>query len=151
MISMLSRVARATPPSVPDAGEGRMNAAGSAARRGIRVLSPRIEPPVRLEEGSTASTATRWPRPVSMVPNASMNVDLPTPGTPVMPTRIALPVCGSSSLSTCCAISPVVRPGRLHQGDGAGDVGPRAVQYAPYVPRRAIGRSGLGHRAGQSS
>ena len=28
-------------------------------KRGIRVLSPRIEPPVRLLEGSTASTATR--------------------------------------------------------------------------------------------
>ena len=27
----------------------------------MRVLSPRIEPPVRLEDGSTASTATLWP------------------------------------------------------------------------------------------
>ena len=29
-------------------------------------------------------------------PSASMNVDLPTPGTPVMPTRRAGPACGSS-------------------------------------------------------
>src|SRR5690242_4804543 len=34
-----------------------------------------------------------------------MKVDLPTPGTPLMPTRCALPVCGSSSASSCCACS----------------------------------------------
>ena len=53
---IVSRVARATPPSVPAVGEGRMKACGSAASRAIRVLSPRIEPPVRVEDGSTAST-----------------------------------------------------------------------------------------------
>ena len=58
----------------------------------MRVLSPRIEPPVRVDDGSTASTATLWPLPVSMLPSASMVVDLPTPGAPVMPTRTALPV-----------------------------------------------------------
>lgn len=60
-------------------------------------------PPVRTEEGSTASTATLCPRPVSMLPSASMNVDLPTPGTPVMPTRCAFPLCGSSRTSNCWA------------------------------------------------
>jgi hypothetical protein len=30
----------------------------------MRVLSPRIEPPVRAD-GSTASTATLWPLPIS--------------------------------------------------------------------------------------
>ena len=34
-----------------------------------------------------------------------MNVDLPTPGTPVTPTRWALPVCGSSATSSSCARS----------------------------------------------
>ncbi len=34
-----------------------MNAFGSVASRAMRVLSPRIEPPVRVEEGSIASTA----------------------------------------------------------------------------------------------
>ena len=34
-----------------------------------------------------------------------MNVDLPTPGTPLMPMRSAPPVCGSSSASSCCACS----------------------------------------------
>jgi hypothetical protein len=37
---------------------------------------------------------------VSSVPNASMNVLLPTPGTPLMPTRRAPPVSGSSAVST---------------------------------------------------
>ena len=56
-----SRVRRATPPSVPPLGEGRMKASGWRASSLIRVLSPRIEPPDRSLDGSTASTATRWP------------------------------------------------------------------------------------------
>jgi hypothetical protein len=56
--SAASRVRRVTPPNVAPAGEGRMNAAGLFASRCIRVLSPRIDPPVRRLEGSTASTAT---------------------------------------------------------------------------------------------
>ena len=39
---IVSRVARATPPSVPAVGDGRMNAFGSTASRAIRVLSPRM-------------------------------------------------------------------------------------------------------------
>ena len=66
-----------------------MKAAGERARRSIRVLSPRIEPPERAEDGSTASTATFRPCSTSMVPKASMKVDLPTPGEPESPTRIA--------------------------------------------------------------
>lgn len=100
---MDSRVDFATPPSVPAVGEGRTKAAGSTASRSIRVLSPRMEPPVRLEDGSTASTATRWPSPVSIVPSASMNVDFPTPGTPLIPIRRAAPACGSSRLSNSWA------------------------------------------------
>ena len=69
----------------------------------MRVLSPRIEPPVRVEDGSTASTATLWPCAVSDVPSASMVVDLPAPGAPVMPSRTALPVCGSNSCTSRCA------------------------------------------------
>ena len=93
--SMVSRVRAATPPSVPEDGEGRMKALRSTERRAMRVLSPRIEPPVREEEGSTASTATLWPASVRLEPSMSMVVDLPTPGTPVTPTRIAPPVAGS--------------------------------------------------------
>jgi len=69
----------------------------------MRVLSPRIEPPERDEDGSIASTATLWPRPVSRVPSASMKVLLPTPGTPEMPTRTALPLSGSTACRTASA------------------------------------------------
>ena len=54
-----SRVRWATPPSDPLDGEGRMNASSRWASRSMRVLSPRIEPPVTGLDGSTASTATR--------------------------------------------------------------------------------------------
>ena len=70
----------------------------------MRVLSARIEPPVRRDDGSTASTATLRPCPVSMLPNASMVVDLPTPGAPVMPTRTALPVAPSSAWVSATAL-----------------------------------------------
>ena len=51
-------------------------------------------------EGSTASTATRWPRPMRCSPSASMKVDLPEPGEPLIPTRIDRPVAGRSASST---------------------------------------------------
>lgn len=46
-------------PKFPPEGEGRTKALGSADNCGIRVLSPRMDPPVREEEGSTASTASK--------------------------------------------------------------------------------------------
>src|SRR5262249_57963320 len=96
-ISIDSRVFAATPPSVPEAGEGRTNALASLARRGMRVLSAKIEPPLRADDGSTARTATWWPWAVRNVPSTSMVVDLPTPGAPVMPTRVALAGYGQHS------------------------------------------------------
>ena len=58
-----------------------------ATFRNIPSAIPSMEPPLMAEEGSTASTATRWPCSMMVVPRASMKVDLPTPGTPEMPTR----------------------------------------------------------------
>lgn len=46
------------------------------------------KPPLTDDDGSTASTATCWPDLVSILPNASMNVDLPAPGGPVKPVLI---------------------------------------------------------------
>src|SRR5574343_348003 len=69
----------------------------------MRVLSPRIEPPDTVEDGSTASTATRWPCPIRYRPSASMKVDLPTPGTPLMPSRKDFPVWGSRPVSSSSA------------------------------------------------
>ena len=89
-----SRVRRATPPSAARLGEGRIKAPGSRLSRSIRVLSPRIEPPVRADDGSTARTATRRPDAVSIEPKLSIKVDLPTPGVPVRPSLIAPPALG---------------------------------------------------------
>ena len=100
--SRTSRVQAATPPRQVPAGEGRMKASGVRANCSIRVLSPRMEPPVTRLVGSTASTATRWPRAITCSPRASMKVDLPTPGAPLMPMRSEWPVCGSrASMSAC--------------------------------------------------
>jgi hypothetical protein len=42
---------------------------------------------------------------MSRQPMLLMKVDLPAPGTPEMPTRMALPVCGASSRSISRAFS----------------------------------------------
>ena len=107
-----------------------MKAAGSTARRSIRVLSPRIEPPVRLDDGSTASTATRCPSPVSIVPNASMNVDLPdarhpADADPPRPAAVREQL-GQQLLRQ----RPVLGPGGLDEGDGARDDRPLPVEHA---------------------
>src|SRR5213592_3115267 len=80
-----------------------MKASGAAARRGMRVLSPRMLPPESALEGSTASTATFFPRPIRWSPKTSMKVLFPTPGTPLTPTRAARPVPGSRSSRSRCA------------------------------------------------
>lgn len=73
-----------------------MNALSLVASSPMRVRSPRMEPPVFVELGSTASTATRWSCSlISFCPIALMKVDLPAPGTPEIPTRNALPVSGA--------------------------------------------------------
>src|SRR5262245_2528820 len=100
-----SRVRRVTPPSEPADGLGRMKASAAAASRGMRVLSPRMLPPERALDGSTASTATRLPSPRRYSPKASMKVLLPAPGTPLTPTRVACPACGRRSSSRRCAAS----------------------------------------------
>lgn len=53
----------------------------------MRALSPSRLPPVSCDDGSTASTATRWPAAHRRRPSASMKVDLPAPGGPDMPMR----------------------------------------------------------------
>ena len=48
---------------------------------------------------------------------ALMNVDLPAPGTPLMPTRTAPPVASAIEASSSAALLAVVGAGRLEQGD----------------------------------
>ena len=101
--TIVSRVLRATPPRDPAEGEGRMKMSGLDDMLSMRVLSPRIEPPLRSELGSMASTARRWCSDTTMLPTASMNVDLPAPGTPVMPMRTDRPAWGRHRSMICCA------------------------------------------------
>ena len=101
--AILSRVRLATPPSVVPAGDGRTNARGCRASSVMRVLSPRIEPPLSEELGSTASTARRRPRASAASPSASMRLDLPTPGAPDMPTRRLRPASGARRSSNASA------------------------------------------------
>ena len=115
---MASRVRRATPPRVAPAGDGRMKAACRRDSSSMRVLSPRIEPPPRLDDGSIASTASERPRSSSDRPKRSMKVDLPTPGTPVMPSRTDLPVCGSTRREQRVGPLAVIAARRFDQGDG---------------------------------
>ena len=103
--NMVSRVFCATPPKAPSDGLGRIYAFCSRLNNSMRVLSPRILPPLNGELGSTANTATFLPWLIRCKPNASINVDLPTPGIPVIPIRILLPVLGKSWLSNVCACS----------------------------------------------
>ncbi|MBA7564993.1 hypothetical protein ES708_06662 [subsurface metagenome] len=91
---MVSLVFLATPPNEPAVGEGRINALGSAASFSILVLSPIILPLERALLGSMAKTASFLSNPVTYVPSASINVLLPTPGTPVIPTRTDFPQRG---------------------------------------------------------
>ena len=88
--AIASRVRRATPPSAALDGLGRINAFGCLDNRSIRVLSPRIDPPDRFDDGSTARTATFRPCSTSIIPKLSVNVDFPTPGVPDKPIRKAL-------------------------------------------------------------
>ena len=60
---------------------------------------------MRREVGSTATTATRLPRSTSRHPIALMKVDLPAPGTPLMPTRTAPPVASAIEISSSAARS----------------------------------------------
>lgn len=88
--TMLSLVFRATPPKEVPEGEGRIKAFGSLAKVSIRVLSPKILPLLNELVGSTAKTATLFPWLVNVLPKISIKELLPTPGTPVIPSRMLL-------------------------------------------------------------
>ena len=61
----------------------------------MRVLSPSMLPFDRSELGSMANTASLPPcSPSTWTPNWSIDVDLPAPGTPLMPTLTDLPLYG---------------------------------------------------------
>ena len=58
----------------------------------MRMRSPRIAPPLKGLEGSTATTATREERSRYAPARLFTRVDFPPPGGPVTPTTWARPV-----------------------------------------------------------
>ncbi len=114
------------------AGLGR-DAAERAGRRGGADEGVRIDrelaPCGSCRRGSRRRCGSRWgrppepppcgPAPVSRLPRASMAVDLPTPGTPVMPTRTALPGSRHQRLQQVARLRAVVGAAGFHQRDGA--------------------------------
>ena len=87
---IVSLVFWATPPKEEPAGEGLIKACLLLTNSSILVLSPKILPLLIELLGSMASTATFLFFSVNCIPNASMKVLFPTPGTPVMPILIDL-------------------------------------------------------------
>src|SRR5689334_8547373 len=77
-----------------------MNTPRSRAWSCIRTRSPRRAPPENGEDGSTARTPTRRSAFRSSPTSAFVEVDLPTPGDPVMPTTWAWPAWGASAAIT---------------------------------------------------
>ena len=89
---MVSLVALLTPPNDPIDGEGRIKAFFRLESVSILVLSPRILPLFLLLDGSIAKTATFSSFfSIKYLPKLSINVLLPTPGTPVIPIRLDFP------------------------------------------------------------
>ena len=84
--AVASAVAAAIPPKRPRFAMLRMNTPLSPAKSYIRMRSPSNDPPVSGDEGSTAIMATVIPRARNACARAVVNVDLPAPGAPVMPT-----------------------------------------------------------------
>jgi hypothetical protein len=103
----------------------------------MRVLSPRMEPPDSDDDGSMASTASFLPCSISQTPSASMKVDLPAPGTPEMPTRIARPVLRQQGIQHLLGALLVIPARRLDQRDRLGQRAALAGQHA--VDQRLVG------------
>ena len=123
------RFARAArdPAGLGTAEDGRMKASGARPSSAIRVLSPRIAPPPRFEPGSIASTAIRRPRAMPSSPKRSINVDLPAPGGPEMPRRVAPPQTGRIVSIRILGLKPVIGAGQFDKRQRAGQRPPVAA------------------------
>ena len=100
----MPRVVGDSPPRCPREATERMKTSGCAPCSPMRTRSPSTAPPVMGLDGSTATTATFWPRRSSSPSNACTRVDLPAPGLPVSPSTCARPRCGASA--ACKAGAP---------------------------------------------
>ena len=89
--STASRLDRARPPSAPRVAIERMKTPSSPVSSVIRTRSPRMAPPENGLDGSMATMPTRRPDARIALARPRTRVDLPLPGTPVMPITWALP------------------------------------------------------------
>ena len=80
-----SRVEAERPPRLPRLAILRIKTFGSPANSIMRIRSPRIAPPVKGLEGSTATTPILRSRRRSSRTRCVTNVLLPAPGAPVTP------------------------------------------------------------------
>src|SRR5499426_353964 len=128
--SMIRAVPRDTPPRWPREATDRRNTRWPAPCPPRRTRPPRIAPPVTGLEGSTATTPIRRPRRKSSPSNALIRVDLPVPGTPVMPITCArpsradsasrTPAAAASSLSTAVIARAIARRSPASSGATSG-------------------------------
>src|SRR4051812_30387603 len=95
----------------------------------MRMRSPRIEPPVMLELGSTAMIPTVLSRARSSRASAVTSVDLPEPAVPVMPITCALPPSACRRLRMASPSGPARFSSRVMRRavDGTGAAMARSV------------------------
>ena len=137
--STAARVARDNPPSSPRAESERMKTFGSAPCSPMRTRSPSTAPPVMGLDGSMAMTATCRPRSSHAPSSALTRLDLPLPGTPVMPTTRARPARAREPRRDLARFGRVVVEQRQQAGDGAAVAGQGALAECRCRCRRCRG------------
>ena len=90
-MSTASNVPRASPPRAPRVAMLRTNTEGWLETSPMRMRSPRMEPPEKGLDGSTAMMPTLRPDFRTSATSLDTSVDLPLPDTPVTPTTWARP------------------------------------------------------------
>src|ERR687895_1539620 len=120
----------------------------------MRARSPSREPPERLDEGSTARTATVRPRSRHSETSADRSVDLPAPGGPVTPTRCAgaSPPSseGETSARSAAAASRSARFSITLRAVGAAERSPDRSRLPSSAGSAAMGRRTLAKQVGEA-
>ena len=97
--------ASAKPPACPRVAIERIKAPASDASS-IRTRSPRIAPPVKGDDGSTAKTAGLYSDVAKSLAREAVRVDFPAPGAPVIPITCDLSERLCVTSATCSAAAP---------------------------------------------
>src|SRR5690242_5160166 len=120
----------------------------------MRTRSPSRAPPENGEDGSTARTPTRLPCARKAATSALVEVDLPTPGLPVMPMTCAVPEWGASAAMTSRSAGWASSTSDIRRATARGEpaladstrAGTSTARGANrWCPSLSVGASGLGH------